>query len=70
MQDGRHLGIMTLLSRNMTSSVFVMEVKGNLFRRFIYPPSLVVIAFIVSKLRSGVESGPLPGPKRIKARSG
>ena len=46
-QDGRHLTIMTLLPRHMTSPLPVVDVKGDIFVRT-YP--LIVIAFIVEKL--------------------
>ena len=41
----------------MTSSPNVADVKGDMFRRTIYPPSLVVIAFIFSELRRGGGEG-------------
>ena len=41
----------------MTSSLSVVDLKGNYFGRSIYPPSLIVIACILAKLWGwGVES--------------
>jgi len=37
----------------MTSSVYVVDLKGNTFGRIICPPSFVVIALIFSELRGG-----------------
>ena len=43
-QDGRHSEMITQLLRHMPSSSHDADVKGDIFRRTIYPPSLVVIA--------------------------
>ena len=45
----------------MTSSFPVADLKGNIFRRTIYSPSLIVIASIVAKVWRGVEDS-LPPP--------
>ena len=52
-QDGRHSEIITQLLRHVTPSRHDADVKGDIFRRTIYPPSLVIIAFIFSELRRG-----------------
>ena len=49
-QNGRHSEMITQLLRHLTPSPHDGDAKGNIFRRTIYPPSLVVIAFIFSKL--------------------
>ena len=75
-QDGRHSEIITQLLRHVTSSPHDVEVKGDIFRRTIYPPSVVVIAFIFSELRRGgggavVEDQKKPGLNRVeKGQSG
>ena len=47
----------------MTSSPSVADLKGNIFGRIIYPPSLIVIASIDAKLwRRGKGGGILPPP--------
>ena len=61
-QDGRHSEMITQLLRHVKSSPHDADVKGDIFRRTIYPPSLVVIAFIFSELRRGAESPP-PHPR-------
>ena len=52
-QDGRHSEMITQLLRHVTSSPIDADVKGDIFRHTIYPPSLVVIAFMFSELRRG-----------------
>ena len=63
-QDGRHSEMITQLLRPVTSSPHDEDVKGDIFRRTIYPPSLVVVVFIFSELRRGDwevgESAPSP----------
>ena len=59
-QDGRHSEMITQLLRHVTSSTHDADVKEDIFRRTIYLPSLVVIAFIFSELRRGVESKKSP----------
>ena len=59
-QDRRHSEMITQLLRHVTSHRHDADVKGDIFRHTIYPPSLVVIAFIFSELRRGVEYPP-PG---------
>ena len=64
-QDGRHSEMITQLLRHVTSSPHDADVKGDIFRHTIYPPSLVlvVIALIFSELLGrGVESTPTPPP--------
>ena len=59
-QDGRHSEMITELLRHVTSSHHDADVRYT-----IYPPSVVVIAFIFSELRKGGgrgEIGPLPIP--------
>ena len=69
--------MITQLLRHVTSSSHDADVKGDIFRRTIYPPSLVVIAFIFSELQRGgggggirpppvVEDQKLPGVNRVK----
>ena len=41
----------------MTSSLPVLEIKGNFFGRTIYPQSLIVIALILAKLIRGGGGG-------------
>ena len=55
-QYGRHSEMIMQLLRHMTSSPHDAGVKGDIFRRTIYPLSLVVIAFMFSELRKGAES--------------
>ena len=72
-QDGRHSKMIMQLLRHVTSSPHDGDVKGDIFRRNIYPPSLVVIAFIFSELGRGKESRPVvedqknPGLNRVKS---
>ena len=49
-QDGRHSDMITQLVRDVTSSPHDADVKGEILRRTIHPPSLVVIAFTFSEL--------------------
>jgi len=51
----------------MTSSIFVADLKGNIFGHMFCPPSFVVIALIFSELRSGGRISPL-GPRRPKLK--
>ena len=51
-KDGRHSELITQLLRHVTSSHHDADLKGDIFRRTIYPPRLVVIAFIFAELRS------------------
>ena len=60
--------LITQLLHHVTSSPHV-DVKGDIFRHTIYPPSLVVIAFTILGVRRGAESFPLPPPpdhRRLK----
>lgn len=43
----------------MTSSLPVADLKGNIFRRHIHPPNVIVIALMLSEL-SGETESPLP----------
>ena len=43
-QDGLHSAMNTQLLRHVTLSPHDVDVKGDIFRRAMYPPSLVVIA--------------------------
>ena len=52
-QDGRHSGMITQSLRHVTSRNHDAGVKGDIFRRTIYPPSLDVMAFIFSELQRG-----------------
>ena len=61
-QDGRHSKLNTQILRHVTSSPHDAEVKGDIFRRTIYPPSLAVIAIIFLELRRGGGRNP-PSPR-------
>ena len=37
-----------VITRHMTSLLLVMDRKGNVFQRAIYPPSLIVIVYILA----------------------
>ena len=52
-QDGRLSEMIAQLLRHVTSSPYDVDVKGDIFRRTIYPPSVAVQAFIFSELRRG-----------------
>ena len=52
-QDGCHSEMISQLLRQVTSSPHDADVKGDVSRRSIYPPSLVMIAFIFLELRRG-----------------
>ena len=72
-QDGRHSEMVMQL--HVTSQRHNADVKGDTFRHTIYPPSVVVIAFIFSELRRGgrdsphpvVEDQKKPGLNRVKS---
>ena len=59
-QDGRRSEMITQLLCHVTSSPHDADVKVDIFRRTIYPQSVVVIAFIFLELRRG--SGIRPSP--------
>ena len=59
-QDGRHSEMVTQLLCHLTSSTHDADIKKDSFRHTIYPPSLVVIAFIFSKLQREAEYPPPP----------
>ena len=63
-QDGRHSEMITQLLRHMTLSPHDADVKGDILRRTIYTPSVVVVAFIFSELRrgGGMPTPPPPSP--------
>ena len=61
-QDGHHSEPITQCLRHVTSSPHDVDAKGDIFRRIIYPPSLVDITFIFSELRGGGGGGPNPPP--------
>ena len=78
-QYGHHSKMIMQLLRAMTSSPGVGDVKGDTCRRSIYPPSLIVIAFIFWESRRGGGESTLPpgrskknkkntGLKRVKRR--
>ena len=48
---GRHSEVITQLLRHVTSSPHNADVKGDILRHTIYPPSLVAVAFILGSLR-------------------
>ena len=50
-QDVRQSGMIAQLLCYVTSPRHVADIKGEIFRRTTYHPSLVGIAFIFSKLR-------------------
>ena len=56
-QVGHHSEMITQLLRHMTSSPHDVDVIGEIFRRTIYPPSLVAIAFIYSQSYGVTEVG-------------
>ena len=56
-QDSRHSDMMTQILRHLTSSPYDVNVKGNIFRRTIYPPGVVVIALILPELQCRWEVG-------------
>ena len=53
----RHSEMVGQLLRYMMSSPHDADVKGDIFRHTIYPPSLVFTAFIFSELRRGGGGG-------------
>ena len=59
-QDGRHSEMITQLLRHVRSSPHDADFKGDIFRRTIYPPSLVVMAFISPEVRRGGRNPPTP----------
>ena len=73
-QYGRRLEIMTLFPRHVTSSAHDADLKGNYFRRTIYPQSFIAVAFIFSELDRGdfrslppvQKIGKKPGLDRVK----
>ena len=72
-QDGHHSKVITQLLRHVTSSPRDADVKGDIFRRTIYPPSLIVTALTFSELRRGGGGGgitpALPVAEDQKTRS-
>ena len=62
---GPHSEMITQLLRHVTSPPLDADVKGDIFRRTIYPPTLVVIAFILSELRRGGGLGESPPPPAV-----
>ena len=69
-RDGQHLTI-TMSLHHVTSSLFVVDLKGNIFGRTVYPPSLIDKAFILAKLciwggGGGVGIKKKPGLDRIQ----
>ena len=58
-QDGHHSEMITQLLRHVTSR-HDADVRGDILRRTIYPPSLVFIAFIFAELRRAVKFPPPP----------
>lgn len=57
------------LQRHMTSAFRVVYLKGDMFGRSTYPPSLTVLAFVCEKLGRGGR-GLHPDPRgQIKGRS-
>ena len=58
--------MITQLLRHMTSSPHIAEVKGDIFRHTIYPPSLVVIVFIFSELQRKRVGGSTPDPPVVE----
>ena len=70
-QDDHHLEMITQLIRHVTSSRHDADYKGYIFSHTIYPPSLVVLAFIFSELQRGRgggrgESAPFPWSQKTK----
>ena len=56
-QDGRRSEMITQLLHHVTSQPHDADVKGDIFRHTIYPPSVVAIACIFSELRGGGGGG-------------
>lgn len=57
----------------MTSSLVVADLKGDIFRRTFYPPSLTVTAFIFAKLwrwDGGIRPSPPPPAPEEKRKPG
>ena len=70
-QDGRYTSIMTNFLSHVTPSLHDADLKGDIFRRTIYPLSLVVITFIFKELwMEGGEEIPPPPPSRPKKKPG
>ena len=69
-QDGRNSDMNTQLLRHVTSSPHDTDAKGDIFRRAIYLPSLVVIASIFLELQrgSGIPPPPPPPPNSVLRR--
>ena len=71
-QDGRHSEMVTQLLRHVTPLPHNGDVKDDIFRRTIYPPNVVAIAFIFSELRRGGGGGEGGGlgviPKQARSK--
>ena len=67
-QDGLRSEIITQLLRHVTSSSYDADLKGEIFRRTVYHPSLVVIAFIFGVTRDSPPAH--PGRRRLKKKPG
>ena len=65
-QDGRHSEMIMQLLRHMTLSPHDVHAKGDISRGTIYPPHLIVIAFIFSELRRGCGIPPPPPPGGVE----
>ena len=65
-QDGHRSEMITQLLSHMSSSDHDADVIGDIFRRTVYPPSLIVIAFIFKDLWDGGNRSlnPSPPPKK------
>ena len=69
-QYGRYSEMGIQLLCHVTSSPHNANIRGDIFRHTIYPPSVVIIAFILSELRNPrppvVEDKKKPGLNRVK----
>ena len=63
-RDGRHSEMIMQLLCHVTSSPHTVDVEGGIFRHTIYPPSVVVVAFIFLELWRGEGGFPPPGCRR------
>ena len=68
-QDGHHSEMIMQLLRHVTSSPRDPNVKGDIFRHTIYPPSLITVALYSQSYGGGgggAESPPPPQPQKTK----
>ena len=63
-QGGRYSEMITQLLRHVTSQSHDADVKEDIFKRTIYPPSLVVIAFYILVVRGEGRAESVPPGRR------